>query len=268
MLLVAAAFAVSLGALSVAGITAWFRCGGGEDCSSDLALGILGAAPAALLLVVVLLLLRKEASSAIGARIVLVVTLAVAALPLAAFVVRDVQTLAIMAVLFAGLVALALVDDLGWTQRPSDRHSLARPATAVLNEAPVPRLSGLLEELIEAQDELAAIIRAVRALLPDPPMAIRDGRLARPGAPAGAPVIDASVVLVFAAVRDFDEFVAMYDALRGLPAVSDIAVRYFDTNCGLMQISLASTLLPPVLIEVLKHTSTSVAALPPAQPRL
>jgi hypothetical protein len=265
LLLAAAAFAVSLGGLSVAAMSAWLRCDRGADCSPDLALGIFGFAPAALLLAVVLLLLRKEASSAIGARIMLVVTLAVAVSPLAAFVVRDVQTLVIMALLFAALACLGLVDDQGWTSRTTGGHNIARPATASLVEPPpVLALPNLIERMVGAQDKLAAIIRDVRMLLPDESIASREGGLAHSDAWMQEPVADGSVVLALVGVRDFDDFVALYEALHRLPAVTNIVVRYYDGTCGLMQISLISPLLRPALIEALKHTSIAVAALPTA----
>jgi hypothetical protein len=111
LILALTAFAVSLAALGVAAATAWARCGDESGCTGDLAPGVAAAAPAALLASVVTLLIRRRASSELASRILLAGAVGLASVPLAAFVIRDLATLVVIAVLGAALVYLALMEE-------------------------------------------------------------------------------------------------------------------------------------------------------------
>lgn len=103
--LVLLAFAVSLAGLGLGAGLGYARCGGGSDCSYQLALSIVAFAPAALVAALVALLMRARAGLRWLRSLMLMVGVGLAIAPLAAFVLRDVWA----APLFAALVALLLL---------------------------------------------------------------------------------------------------------------------------------------------------------------
>jgi hypothetical protein len=101
-------FAMALAALAVAGGSAWWRCGRGSDCSSELAFAIFAIAPAALIGVLMVFLLRVKIESRGVRTALLAIGVGVASLPLAAFILRDVWLLPAFAALLVAAVVLVL----------------------------------------------------------------------------------------------------------------------------------------------------------------
>lgn len=103
------AFAVSLAALAVGAGSGYARCGGGSDCSYELALSIVAFAPAALIAASVALLMRARAGLRWLRWLLLVAGVGLAIAPLAAFVLRDVWAAPVFGALIAALLLLLLV---------------------------------------------------------------------------------------------------------------------------------------------------------------
>ena len=113
LVLVLSVFAMSLAALAVAGVSAWWRCGRGSDCSAELAFAIIAIAPAALIGVLMVFLLRVKIESHGVRTALLAFGVGVASLPLAAFLLRDVWLLPAFAALLVGAVILVLWGESG-----------------------------------------------------------------------------------------------------------------------------------------------------------
>lgn len=143
LMCVAAAMAMSLLSLSAASATAWARCGN-ADCGAELALSIVVLPPATLLAAIALLLLRSHERSTGIRRAVVAACIALATVPLAAFIVRDPLVLGLMSLLLAALAFMAQRDDAPGAERlradrvnrqvrrgsPADRAAVALPAYA------------------------------------------------------------------------------------------------------------------------------------------
>jgi hypothetical protein len=213
LVLTLAAFAVSLAALSVGGGTAWVRCGRDSTCSGDLALGVAAAAPAALLASVVTLLLRRRASSVLASRLLLACAVGLAAVPLGVFVIRDLVTLAVMAVLLAALVYLALIED------GAADADVAGGEGAV--DAP-----GTSEAVGGGDTAAEARTRAAAHVLSDRAEQTRDAEPFR-----------ASLCVL--GLRDFEQLVAIYEALSAHPYVTSVIVRRFVRAFAVLEISAA-----------------------------
>ncbi len=108
LVLVLSVFATALAALSIAGGSAWWRCGRGSDCSSELAFAIIAIAPAALIGLLMVFLLRVKIESRGVRTALLAIGVGVASLPLAAFLLRDVWLLPAFAALLVATVILVL----------------------------------------------------------------------------------------------------------------------------------------------------------------
>jgi hypothetical protein len=247
LLLAAGAFAVALGAVSLAGVVAWARCGRGSDCTPDLALGIAGGGPAALLLIVVLLLVGREASSRSAAKAVFVAALVAAGVPLAAFVIRDVPTLVITLLLFGGLVALALLDDDGGEIR--DRPPQPAGHGAGSDDA------GMQQVDEQSQVVVSTVVSRKRI----------SRRLTRRADAAAGLADDAHIhtvpgepttVVLLALVRtgDFEAFAALYEAVIATPRVIDVVVHsYDDVRGGFMDVRLRDRVAAEAVIDLFNH---------------
>lgn len=151
VLLVFAVLALSLGAMSIASLTAWERCGRGDDCSTDLAIAAVDAVPAAIIGSLVVVLLR---SRALGRRLraaMLSLAVALATLPLASFVLRELWGTIVFAVLLGCLVLLVVTAEDQAPERPEAVVAEPERAPARPREhLPVtPDLMGLLNEVTE-----------------------------------------------------------------------------------------------------------------------
>jgi hypothetical protein len=124
LVLVLSVFATALAALAVAGGSAWWRCGRGSDCSSELAFAIIAIAPACLIGVLMVFLLRVKMRSRGIRTALLAIGVGVASLPLAAFLLRDVWLLPAFAALLVATVVLVL-----WEEA-------SEPDTVALGETP------------------------------------------------------------------------------------------------------------------------------------
>ncbi|MDP9237327.1 MAG: hypothetical protein M3P30_08020 [Chloroflexota bacterium] len=254
LLWTAAAFAVSLAALGAAAGTAWARCGRGTQCSSELALGIVAVAPAALLLAVMVLLIRMRTGSPTLARLLLVVALAVAVAPLAAFIFRDVHTLLIVAGLFAALSYLAVTGEDVWTDAPAASEAQPAPEPERLRP-PSGSVELLIGQMQAAEAAMARVtgdlVKLLRdAAVPAPPVPRSNG--AHPTASAhreaAAP---ATISLVLPGLRDFDELAAIYGALEDLPAVTHVSVQRFEGSFAWLELTLRPSLTAEALIPAL-----------------
>ena len=107
-----AAFAVSLGALGAAALVSWARCDG-DECSTDLAIGIVGVAPAMLVLAFALLLLRLKTPLGAGSRALSAAAVAAVTTPLVMFLLNDAIAVAVCVPLLAVLVFLLLPAESG-----------------------------------------------------------------------------------------------------------------------------------------------------------
>lgn len=132
-LLVFLVFATSLGALAVAGVSAWWRCGRGSDCSPELALAIVAVAPASLIAILMVLLLRTKMKERWLRSLLLAGGVGVATLPLAAFLLGDVRVLPAFAVLVVVTALLVLRGERG-----EGEAAPARPPPAPIAEAGLP----------------------------------------------------------------------------------------------------------------------------------
>jgi hypothetical protein len=138
MLVLFLSFATSLGALAVAGASASVRCGEGSDCSSELALAVVAAAPASLIGILALLLLRTKATRSWVRTLLLAIGVGVAAVPLAAFMIRDAKLLPVFAILVATTVLLVV-----WGERGEpDAAGVKQPAADAAGEGTSAALSG------------------------------------------------------------------------------------------------------------------------------
>lgn len=108
LLLVLLAFAVSLAALGVAAAAAAARCDTEGDCSYELALAVFAFGPASLIAILVVFLMRMRAEIRWLRTLLLAGGVAVATIPLAAFLLRDVWMFPAFAALLAALIVLAL----------------------------------------------------------------------------------------------------------------------------------------------------------------
>ncbi len=108
LVLVLSVFATAMAALAVAGGSAWWRCGRGSDCSSELAFAIIAIAPACLIGVLMVFLLRVKIESRGVRTALLAIGVGVASLPLAAFLLRDVWLLPAFAALLVSAVVMVL----------------------------------------------------------------------------------------------------------------------------------------------------------------
>jgi len=124
-------FSISLMACGVASIVAWQRCGGGDSCSADLAISVLGLAPAALLFSIMLLLIAARLSAGRAARIALALAVGVAVLPLIAFTMADFTRSAIAAALIVALVLSLLTRA---AERPDDQPAPFEEAITLVEQ--------------------------------------------------------------------------------------------------------------------------------------
>ena len=166
LILVLAVFATALAALAVAGGSAWWRCGRGSDCSSELAFAIFAIAPACLIGVLMVFLLRVKMRSRRARTALLAIGVGVASLPLAAFLLRDVWLMPAFASLLVAAVVLVLWEEGGepetvaldettpWPaveERPPPARS--RPAVG----RAMPRREGAAATVLTVMDEMAAL---------------------------------------------------------------------------------------------------------------
>ena len=159
-------FATALAALAVAGGSAWWRCGRGSDCSSELAFAIIAIAPACLIGVLMVFLLRVKIES-LGVRTALLaIGVGVASLPLAAFLLRDVWLLPAFASLLAAAVVLVLwgeakerdtvpLDETTPWPTVEERPPPARSRPAVGRA--MPRRGAAATTVLAVMDEMAAL---------------------------------------------------------------------------------------------------------------
>jgi hypothetical protein len=164
------AFAMAIGALAVVALTAWWRCGRGSDCSSELTLAMVAVAPACLIVVLMLISMRTKLRMAWVRWIALATGTGVAVLPLAAFLLRDAS---LLPVFVAAAVVLAILGERAAeeTMLPDGRQS-ADPAPkqfrgaasagrvvegSVSSQGRREELLALLDELTELTTEIARI---------------------------------------------------------------------------------------------------------------
>lgn len=133
VLVVFAVLALSLAAMSTASLTAWQRCGRGDDCSTDLAIAAVDAVPVAIIGSLVLILLRTRA---LGRRLraaMLSLAVAIATLPLASFVLREPWGAIVFAALLGCLVLLVVT-----AEDRSEPGRAAPPGAVTAPEAAAP----------------------------------------------------------------------------------------------------------------------------------
>ena len=138
LVLVLLAFATALAALAVAGGSAWWRCGRGSDCSSELAFAIIAIAPASLIGLLMVFLLRVKLRSRGVRTALLAIGVGVASLPLAAFILRDVWLSPAFAALLVAAVVLVLWGESG---EPDTVPLSETPAWPTVDERPPPARS-------------------------------------------------------------------------------------------------------------------------------
>lgn len=121
------AFATAMGALCIAALAAWLRCGRGSDCSPELALAVAAVLTACLIGILMLIVLRAKVRRPYLRRVTLAAGVAVSALPFAAFLLRDVQLLPVFAMLVAVAVLLAALAESAadGTESAASGHSTA-----------------------------------------------------------------------------------------------------------------------------------------------
>lgn len=162
------AFAVSLAALGVGAGSGYARCGGGSNCSYELALSIVAFAPAALIAASVALLMRARAGLRWLRWLLLAAGVGLAIAPLAAFVLRDVWAAPVFGALIAALLLLLLVAerDEGVEARgtpaevpePAERTPVPEPAleAPLLEPEPAYEAPALAGPLVISADAFAA----------------------------------------------------------------------------------------------------------------
>ncbi len=138
LVLVLSVFATALAALAVAGGSAWWRCGRGSDCSSELAFAIIAIAPACLIGMLMVFLLRAKLQSRGVRTALLAIGVGVASLPLAAFLLRDVWLLPAFAALLVAAVVLVLW---GESSEPDTLPLDETPTWPTVDERPPPERS-------------------------------------------------------------------------------------------------------------------------------
>lgn len=111
MLLTLAVLALSTGAAGVASLTAWARCEPGSDCSTELTLAAADAVLVAVIGSALLILLRARAGGRLLRTALLAVAVGVAALPIAALLMREIWSVLLFGFLLACLVALVVTAD-------------------------------------------------------------------------------------------------------------------------------------------------------------
>lgn len=166
LVLVLSVFATALAALAIAGGSAWWRCGRGSDCSSELAFAIIAIAPASLIGVLMVFLLRVKIESHGVRTALLAIGVGVASLPLAAFILRDVWLLPAFAALLVAAVILVLWGESGepgivpleeTPQRPTiDERPPPAPSRPAIGRA-LPRRGRAFASALAVMDEMAAL---------------------------------------------------------------------------------------------------------------
>lgn len=102
------ALAVSLASVAAASLTAWQRCGRGNDCSAEIGLAVFAFAPACVIALVMLFLLGWRAGGSRLRAVILAAGVALASLPLAAFLLQDWRLLPLFAFLLTAAMLLAV----------------------------------------------------------------------------------------------------------------------------------------------------------------
>jgi hypothetical protein len=111
ILVTLAVLVLALAATGLASLTAWARCGPGDDCSTELALAAADAVPVAIIGSSLLILVRTRAAGRMLRTALLAAAVGVAVLPIAAFLMRELWAVVLFGFLVACLVALVVSAD-------------------------------------------------------------------------------------------------------------------------------------------------------------